>query len=287
MSDSKQKISTSSVSSPVTVIGTLSFGNYIVFSDETGDVGLRVINPNYPFFAINFCILQKEDYFDYCKKVKALKVKYFNSDNFIFHDVDISQKFRKMSNYKFNNTRSKQLLTQMGDDQFIRFIEEYSTILNETPFVQITAMIDKSTLKIGNLNQRALKNKQEELYKKTLEKGLFGVVQFLKLQGEQSKKTSIMFEESGNKENTFIKSIFYDFGNKISDATKESVNLEFEVASKLSNNEGLQLADMTAKAAVKIGLCKDKNDRICKIIEKKLFSNSESYIDYGLFMVSF
>ena len=52
----KQIIGTAQSSSHVAVIDTLNFSEFIVFSDETGDVGLKSIDPKYPFFAINFCI---------------------------------------------------------------------------------------------------------------------------------------------------------------------------------------------------------------------------------------
>ena len=41
---------------------TLNFGNFIIFADETGDVGLKNVDTYYPYFAINFCIFKKNDY---------------------------------------------------------------------------------------------------------------------------------------------------------------------------------------------------------------------------------
>lgn len=281
----KQLIGTAQSSSHVAVIDTLNFSEFIVFSDETGDVGLKSIDPKYPFFAINFCILKKADYLKYATKLKELKISYFNSDLFIFHDVEISQKWRKMSSYRFNNNRTRQLLSQMSNEHFLSFIEEFSNILQETKFTQITAIVDKRSIKVDKENSKALKAKREELYKQTLREGLHGVLKFLKSQGEQDKKTCILFEESGAKESMTIKSIFYDFCTEVSGFTNENVRLEYEVAPKQSNNEGLQLADMTAKASVNISSEERQRDRTHEIVKKKLFSHDGSYEGYGLIRV--
>lgn len=270
----------------VPTIDVSTFSNFIVFSDETGDIGLKAIDQNYPCFAMNFCILKKDDYLEFSKKLKDLKISYFNSDLFIFHDVEISQKFRKRSRYAYNHNRSQQLLSQMNDDQFLNFIEDFSNLLKKTPFKQVTAVIDKRSVKVDRNNPRTLKSKQEELYKQTLLNGLTGVFNYLRSQGEQNKKTCIVFEESGDKESTTIKAIFYDFCSNISASTKENANLEYEVAPKKSNNEGLQLADMTAKAAVNIYLSERTSDRTCEIIKNKIISHDNEFFNYGLFKVT-
>ena len=40
------------------------FSHYIVYADESGDHGLVSIDPEYPVFALTFCIIRKENYID-------------------------------------------------------------------------------------------------------------------------------------------------------------------------------------------------------------------------------
>ena len=263
-----------------------SFSDFIIFSDETGDVGLRLIDDNYPYFAINFCIFRKDDYLKFSKNLKELKMRYFNSDLFIFHEVEITQKYRKLSNYKFNNNRSQQLLAQMNAEQFYNFINDFSNLLKNTEYKQVTAIVDKRKVKVDKSNNKAIKNKQDELYRQTLRSGLTGVFNFLVAQREQNKKTSIVFEETGIKESTNIKSIFYDFCNEVSGLTKQNVNLEYEVAPKKANNDGLQLADMTAKASVKIHSQNYQSDRSCALVKEKLIAKNGNFYNNGLFVIS-
>ena len=40
------------------------FSDYIVYADKSGDHGLVSIDPEYPVFALTFCIIRKENYID-------------------------------------------------------------------------------------------------------------------------------------------------------------------------------------------------------------------------------
>jgi hypothetical protein len=37
----------------------VEYGDYIVYVDESGDHGLRSMDPNYPLFVLAFCIFDK------------------------------------------------------------------------------------------------------------------------------------------------------------------------------------------------------------------------------------
>jgi len=55
----------------------MSFGDYVVFVDESGDHSLEVINPDYPVFVLAFCIVSCRDYIERITlSVRALKYRY-------------------------------------------------------------------------------------------------------------------------------------------------------------------------------------------------------------------
>ena len=66
--------------------GIRNFSDYIFFCDESGDQGLN--NKGNKIFLLNFCIFNKDDYLEFSKNLKALKLKYFNDDVFVFHDSE-------------------------------------------------------------------------------------------------------------------------------------------------------------------------------------------------------
>jgi hypothetical protein len=45
----------------------LTFSDYIVFADESGDHGLTSIDPQFPVFALVFCVFRKDRY---CEEIE-------------------------------------------------------------------------------------------------------------------------------------------------------------------------------------------------------------------------
>ncbi len=57
------------------------FSDYIVFADESGDHGLASIDPQFPVFALVFCVFEKAAYAEQIEPVfRRLKFKYFGHD---------------------------------------------------------------------------------------------------------------------------------------------------------------------------------------------------------------
>ena len=66
------------------------FSEYIVFVDESGDHGLKSIDPNYPMFVLAFCIFRKTEYATtLVPDLKHFKFKHFGHDQVILHETDI------------------------------------------------------------------------------------------------------------------------------------------------------------------------------------------------------
>lgn len=64
----------------------MKFSEYVVFVDEGGDHSLESIDPYYPVFVLNFCILKKENHVNsVVPKVEGFKFKHFGHDAVILH----------------------------------------------------------------------------------------------------------------------------------------------------------------------------------------------------------
>lgn len=67
-----------------------SFGDYIVFVDESGDYGMASIDPHYPVFVLALCIFSKEEYAaSATPAVLRFKFKHFGHDHVILHEHEI------------------------------------------------------------------------------------------------------------------------------------------------------------------------------------------------------
>lgn len=69
------------------------FGDYIVFVDESGNHGLVPMDPEYPVFALVFCIFRKECYqSSVIPAVVEFKFRYFGHDQVVLHESEIRKK---------------------------------------------------------------------------------------------------------------------------------------------------------------------------------------------------
>ena len=110
-----------------------SFSDYIVYVDESGDHGLKSVNPAYPIFVLSFCIFEKEKYISQVvAKMKMLKFNTFGHDLIILHERDIRKKEGDF--YRLGK--------QARED----FINAVSTIIKEAEFTIVAVVIRKELL---------------------------------------------------------------------------------------------------------------------------------------------
>lgn len=77
------------------------FSEHIVFVDESGDHGLKSIDPNYPVFVLAFCIFHKIEYANsLVPEMKHFKFKHFGHDQVILHETDIRKDRGDFANSK-------------------------------------------------------------------------------------------------------------------------------------------------------------------------------------------
>lgn len=68
----------------------VEFSDYIVFADESGDHGMDSIDPEFPVFALAFCVMRKTDYSQVVEPaVRELKFKYFGHDAAVLHEREV------------------------------------------------------------------------------------------------------------------------------------------------------------------------------------------------------
>ena len=261
----------------LTLVKEKSFGDYLIFVDESGDDGLNKIDNKYPYYSITFCILNKEIYSDYCKSIKKLKMKFFNSDVIVLHETDLIKKLRAGDQYSYNNTRTQQLLKLISKEDFNNFIQQLNELISNTTFTIFSIVIDKKSVQKHLKRDTKIKGL---LHKVAVTRGIECIEEYLYEQNQADKLTSIIFEESEN--NKSIKNIFAD----IIVSRIGAINLQYEICHKQSNLDGLQLADLTAQAAVKYIMNKSTTDRsVITSIQKIPKSKDGQIIGKGIIVV--
>mgnify|MGYP001369185140 CR=1 FL=1 len=230
---------------------TEPFSKYIVYVDESGDHGMETIDENFPVFVLAFCVFHKGHYSEkVVSSLEKFKFKHFGHDQVVLHESDIRKE--RGSFRSFQNREQKQA-----------FLDELTSLIEECNFILISCVIDKQRLK----DQQEKPPNPYHLALRYCLESLFG---FLKEKGEERKRTHVVVEQRGKKEDNDLELEFRRIcdGHHISEE-----NLPFEIifSDKKAMSTGLQLADLVARP---IGLSVfrgNQKNRAFKVLEKKFF----------------
>jgi hypothetical protein len=230
-----------------------NFSDYIVYVDESGDHGLKTIDPHYPVFVLVFCIFKKDDYIHTTMPLlQMFKFKHFGHDQTILHETDI-----RKDRGDFAFLKSKTVKTA--------FLEELTGIVQKTPFVLISTVIKKELY-------RQRYSTPENPYHIALRYGLERVFYYLSELQVNLGNTHIVVEKRGKVEDDELELEF----RRVCDGfnyLQQPLPFELVFADKKSNSTGLQLADLIARPIGLHVLKPEQDNRAFAIINDKFYRN--------------
>ncbi len=227
----------------------VSFGNHLIFVDESGDHGLANVDPGYPMFVLAFCLFAKADYIQQiCPALQRLKFAFWGHDEQVLHEHEI-RKPNKAYAFLFNPVKRA------------AFLEAINRLVDETPFQLVVAAIRK----LEFTRQYALPANPYEL---ALEFGLERMYLELNSRGEANRLTHVVVEKRGDKEDNQLELAF----RRICDganALGKRLPFELVMIPKAANSTGLQIADLVARpVGIKV-LRPNQPNRAYDIVAKK------------------
>lgn len=241
----------------------MEWGDYIVYVDESGDHGLKSINPEYPIFVLACCIFKKDIYNTVVSPTfQQFKMNQWGHDIVVLHEREIHDK-RNAFSFLFNR------------EKYENFMQQLNTLIESAPLKLITSVIDKIALK----NQNHLPNNPYEIALKCCIERLW---LFLHIHHQQNKITHFVVESRGKKEDTELELAFRRICNG-GNLHNDQLKIELVFAKKESNSVGLQLADLFARPIGRYYLNPNQLNRAYALIEPKLYQSAEGRVEgYGL-----
>jgi Protein of unknown function (DUF3800) len=240
-----------------------SFGDYIVYADESGDHNLENINPDYPVFVLAFCVFLKSDFYKFVvPSIQKLKFDYWGHDGVVLHSYEI-----RKAKGDFNILLNAELRTS--------FLNEITAIIENNNFMVISAVIDKSKHvkryhSPSNPYEIALTFCMERLQRWLIEKG------------QAEKQTHVVFERRGKSEDNDLELNFRRITSG-QNAFAKMQNLEIRFMDKKHNSSGLQFADLVAFPIGRHIVKPDQPNRAYTRIEPKFRRSANGkVIGYGL-----
>lgn len=245
----------------------MSFSDYIVYVDESGDPSLAGVNDKYPVFVLAFCIFSKNNYaHQVVSDVEDLKFKYFGHDMVILHEREI---LKSMGAFKhFNKEMQNNLLNDL------------SILIEKNNFILVSCVIHKQKL----LDKYT---SPENPYYLAMRFGLERVYNFLQERQQKNRKTFFVFEQRGLNED---KDLELEFRRVCDGQNAHKISYPFEIimASKKVNSTGLQFADLVARPIGNHILKPEQPNRAFEILKHKFYckggreNTGIHYDGYGL-----
>jgi hypothetical protein len=227
-----------------------SFGDFIVFVDESGDHGLAAIDPEYPVFVLTFCIIEKSAYAaELCPAIARLKFKYFGHDGVVLHEHDIRKQKPPFG-----------LLTNREHRE--RFLSDLDAIVASAPITVVASVIRKDL-------HAARYQSPANPYLLAMEFGLERVARFLEEKGQQGRLTHVLFECRGKKEDAEVELEFRRVVDRLG-ARGLYDGLDIVLLDKKSNSCGLQISDLLARPIGRHVLKPGQPNRAWETISTKL-----------------
>lgn len=227
----------------------MTFSDYVVFVDESGDHGLVNVDPTYPMFVLALCVFRKQDYIDVvCPAVQRLKFNYWGHDSVVLHEHDI-RKPNRTYGFLFNAARR------------LEFLRDLSDLIESAPFTLIASVVRKHDL----TRTYAL---PANPYHLGLEFGLERLYRFLEANGQSGRTTHVVVERRGKREDIELE---LEFRRVCGGANIMNRALPFDVvmSPKESNAPGMQLADLVARPIGIKALRPTQPNRAFDILEPK------------------
>lgn len=212
----------------------MTFSDYIVFADESGDHGLATIDPQFPVFALVFCVFEKTRYVDEVEPAfRRLKLKWFGHDAAILHEREIR---KQMPPFDF-------LLRDAAARD--AFMADLSAIMRDAPFHAYVSVIDKIRLRERYAQPH---NPYDIGMLFCLEK----LSNRLVVDGQRGRLTHVLFEARGRTEDTQLELEFRRVCSNRRrwgwrDVDFSRTPLEPIFVPKAANLAGHQLSDLIAR----------------------------------------
>ena len=239
--------------------------NYYFFLDESGDHGLKNIDPNFPVFVLCGVIISDTDYQKLVQDFNSIKQDFWGDNKVIFHSRDI----RKCD---------KEFKILLDTDIKSKFYKVLDMTISESKYSVISSVIDKQKYikKYGKL--------RGDVYEIALSFIIERAIFYLDSLEKSIDKLYLVIEKRGKKEDNQLKKhvetllqvgTFYVTPERL-----KGYNIKIEFRDKRQNINGLQISDLIAYPIARYGMDKERANPAFDIIKPKIYSKGGKL--YGL-----
>ena len=236
-----------------------------MFIDESGDHGLKNIDPSYPVFVLCGVLFSKDAYQIADDRVNEIKRKFWPIGTVILHSTDIRKQrgpFVALINLALKE----------------KFYNDINSVISGSDYCIITTAINKEEYikKYGKLNS--------DVYALSLSNIIERSVFCLDDISDSDKKLFVIIEERGKKEDALLKKHFNDLCLRgtgyVSSERLQKLRLNISFRKKNKDINGLQIADLVAYPIARHLMNPEKANPAFEVLQSKFYMKNGK--NYGL-----
>ncbi|GAA5225084.1 DUF3800 domain-containing protein [Membranihabitans marinus] len=238
--------------------------NYYLFLDESGDHGLRNIDPKFPVFVLCGVLISDEDYNEINQHFKNLKYRFWGNEDIVLHSRDI----RRCENH-FEILFDKNMKFD--------FYQHLNSIITHFNYTIFSSVIQKERY-VHKYGQQYF-----DVYDISLSFIYERVIYYLDQRGG-CEEVHVCIEKRGKKENdkllSHMSNLYYNGTQYVTFDRFQSKLFKPYFQSKKDNINGLQLSDLLAYPIAKHVINPTNTNSSFDLFKNKFYSRNGS--NYGL-----
>lgn len=245
----------------------MNTGDFIIFSDESGNSDPKSVDPNYPIFVRIFCVFRR-DY--YCNNVAPafanLKSTHLGDPSTILHEREI-----RLAEPPFDF---------QGDEQKRQdFMRELSEAIAAVNFTIVAAIVDKR-------QQLRVSNQSSALDRLAFNACMVRIRDFLKGYNQATLPTPVVVEAQGRQQDDALRQELWSMSARWHTQGRTSPSFQASFDDKKNNTVGVQVADLTARPVGVHILRPQQVNRAWDVFQPKLYCDPQGNTEgWGLITI--
>ena len=230
--------------------------NYILFIDESGDHGLKKVDPQFPVFTLCGIFIKEQDYDKIKSGLNEIKDFFWKDKKVILHsrdirkcekefvilfDLEVKKQFYEKLDKLLESSDYSAFLSTIKKDEYIN---KFGKITDSVYEISVSSIIDETIRDISSFNENYSLKLIFERRGKSEDKSLLNYIIALKSNGTQNYT-----------------------GEDLS-----KLNLDVDFKDKKENVNGLQIADLIAYPAARYAIDKERANPAYDLISAKVKS---------------
>ncbi|MDE2787528.1 MAG: DUF3800 domain-containing protein [Chloroflexota bacterium] len=234
----------------------MNTGDFILFSDESGNPNPKSVDPNYPIFVRIFCVFRQDHYSNIVAPAFAnLKSTHLGDPSIILHEREI-RLAEPPFDFQGDEPKRQDFMRELGDT------------IAAANFTMVAAIVDKR-------QQLRVPNQASALDRLAFNACMVRIRDFLNGCNQATLPTPVVVEAQGRQQDDALRQELWSLSAQWHTRGRTSPRFQASFDDKKSNTVGVQIADLAARPVGTHILRPQQVNRAWDVLQPKLYCDPQ------------